>query len=154
MSDRVRGSLFSIINEKLKDADVLDAFAGTGALGIESISRGSKSVIFIESDRMANQVLTNNIEYLGIGNKTKTIQAGVSAWATNNQDKRFDIIFADPPYDDLQLSSVSNLFVLLKPAGVLILSHPKKIVLPKFDGIIAADSRAYGTAALTFLRSE
>ena len=150
MSERVRGSLFNIINSQLSDADILDVFAGTGSLGLESLSRGAKSAMFVERDRLASKILAENISTLKVGSIAIAVQIGVSTWIDKNSDKKFDFIFADPPYNDMQFSVISRLGGLLKPNGVMVLSHPTKTEIPPFDGLTVTDSRNYGTANLTF----
>ena len=152
MGDRVRGSLFSIISDEIKDAEVLDVFAGTGSLGLEALSRGAKQATFIERDRVANKILAENIATLGVGHHARAIQIGASTWIEKNQGKSFDIIFADPPYNDLQLSTVSKLSGMLKPNGLMVLSYPGRGELPTVNGIVVVDNRSYGTAALAFYR--
>jgi len=154
MSSRVRGSLFNIIGDELIGAEVLDSFAGTGSLGFEALSRGSKYVTFIERDRVASKMLDNNIESLGVGNITTAVNAGVSTWINKNRGKLYDIIFADPPYNDLQLSTVSDLISLLKTNGLMVLSYPGRSELPTVYGVVVVDNRSYGTAALTFYRKK
>ena len=152
MGDRVRGSLFSIISDEIKDAEVLDVFAGTGSLGLEALSRGAKQATFIERNRVANKILAENIQSLGVGEQARAIQIGASTWIEKNQGQYFDIIFADPPYNDLQLSTVSKLSGMLKPNGLMVLSYPGRGELPTVNGIVVVDNRRYGTAALAFYR--
>jgi 16S rRNA (guanine966-N2)-methyltransferase len=154
MSSRVRGSLFNIIDKKISSAEVLDAFAGTGSLGLESLSRGAKHVTFIERDRLASKILVENITTLGVGDFSAVFQIGVRTFIDKNQDKSYDIIFADPPYNDLQLSTVFSLISLLKPNGLMVLSYPGRGELPSVQGVVVVDNRSYGTAALTFYRNK
>ncbi len=152
MSERVRSSLFNIINSRLPDAEVVDAFAGTGSLGLEALSRGAKSAIFLERDRVANKILHQNIDSLGVGDMATAVKIGVSTWIDQNKDKRFDIIFADPPYNDMQLTTVARLGELLNNAGMLILSHPARTELPEFEGLVMVDNRNYGEAEVAFMK--
>ena len=154
MSDRVRGSLFNIIGDEMIDAAVLDIFAGTGSLGIESISRGAKSVTFVERDRLASKILEENIKSLGIDDKITTVRIGASTWIDKNQGNIYDVIFADPPYNNLQLSTVRRLGGLLKPNGLMVLSYPGTGEVPPVDGIVVVDNRSYGTANLAFYRKK
>ena len=152
MSERIRGALFNSVGPALKDAEVLDAFAGSGSIGLEAISRGAKHATFIERDREAVKVLTGNIELLDCGDVTKVINSGVASWA-DRATQQFDIIFADPPYNDMQLSTVSRLFGLLKPNGLMVLSYPGRSEAPTgTNGVVVVDNRSYGTAALAFYR--
>lgn len=152
MSERVRGSLFNIISNQIQGADVLDAFSGTGSLGLEALSRGANTATFVERERSASKILNENIATLGVASSATSVQIGVATWIIKNQDKRYDIIFVDPPYDDMQFSAVSRLIELLKPGGLMILSHPSKVEVPVFSGVILVDTRSYGTAALRFYR--
>lgn len=154
MSERVRGSLFNIINNELQGANVLDAFAGTGSLGLEALSRGANHTTFIERDRLAYKILLENIKMLNCVEKTTSIQAGVSSWIKNNQNILYDIIFVDPPYNNLQLSTVSKLVSLLKNNGLMVLSYPGRGEVPTVNGVVVVDNRSYGTAALTFYRKK
>jgi len=154
MSSRVRGSLFNIIHDELQNAEVLDTFAGTGSLGLESISRGAKHCTFIERDRVAYRILTENIESLGVGEQTTAVQIGIRTWIDKSCNKFYDIIFADPPYNNLQLSTVSDLVSILKPNGLMVLSYPGKGELPPVYGVVVVDNRSYGIAALAFYRKK
>lgn len=154
MSERVRSSLFNILGNEIKDAEVLDAFAGSGSLGLEAISRGAKHATFIERDRAANQILRQNIGILDIEAESTVLQMNVASWITKNQDKIYDVIFTDPPYNDMQFSTVSRLYQLLSPKGLMILSYPGRGEVPPVDGIVVVDNRSYGTAALAFCRKK
>jgi 16S rRNA (guanine966-N2)-methyltransferase len=154
MSERVRGSMFNIIGTEIQDAEVLDVFAGTGSLGLEALSRGASHITFIERDRVASKILAENIKSLNVDNTTTSVQIGAGTWIDKNQDKLFDIIFADPPYNNLQLSTVSRLGGLLKPNGLMLLSYPGRGEVPTVYGVVVVDNRSYGTAALTFYRKK
>ena len=155
MSERVRGSLFNIIGDELLDATVLDAFAGTGALGLEALSRGAADVTFVERDRLAQKILAENITALGVSSHTKVIRTTVSNWLqTSGDGTLFDVIFADPPYHDTQFSTVTKLLGLLKPNGLMVLSHPGKGEISLQNGIVVVDNRSYGNANLTLFRRD
>ena len=148
MSERVRNALFNSLHDQIKDAVVLDAFAGTGALGIEALSRGAKKVVFIERDRVAQKVLAENINLLGIGDQAKLVKAPVASWLSTYDGEKFDVIFADPPYHDTQFSTVAKLAKYLRPEGLMILSYPGRETVPDLDGVVVVDNRIYGEAAL------
>jgi len=153
MGDRIRMSLFNIIGD-ITGYDVLDAFAGTGSLGLESLSRGAARATFIERDRIAQKVLQKNIQSLELDERSHIINASVAAWSSTTHDEQFDLIFADPPYRDLQLSTVAKLVAYLKPNGLMILSHPGRESAPTVNGVVVVDKRSYGDAALAFYRLE
>lgn len=154
MSERVRNALFNSISNELTNAVVLDAFAGTGALGIEAISRGAKNVTFIERDRLAQNAISSNIESLGIGDCTKLVKAPVASWVSTYEGELFDIIFVDPPYHDMQLSTVTAIMGLLKPGALMVLSSPGRSESPTKTGVVVVDNRSYGDASLTYFRLE
>lgn len=155
MGERIRNALFNSLGDRIDQAAVLDAFAGSGAVGLEAISRGARDVTFIEKDRVAARVLQENIDKLAAGDQSRLIRTSVSNWLDTTTDARqFDLIFADPPYHDLQLSTVKRLFGLLKPGALMVLSHTGRGEVPVQDGIVVVDNRSYGNAYLTFFRRE
>lgn len=153
MGERMRGALFNILGD-IDGMRVLDAFAGTGALGLEALSRGADEVVFIERDRVAQKVLQENIDLLDVNTRARLIKSSVSAWAETADSPLFDVIFADPPYHDLQLSTVKKLIKYLKPNSLMILSHPGRELAPTVNGVVVVDNRSYGDAALAFYRLE
>ena len=155
MGDRVRSALFSILEsrEVLQGSEVLDAFAGTGAIGLEALSHGAKFVTFLERDKTAANIISENIATLGVGDRTKLIKASVSAWMSTQEDKsEFDIIFADPPYHDLQFSTVFKLLGALRVNGLMILSLPGRETVPEPNGVVVVDKRSYGEASLVIYK--
>jgi 16S rRNA (guanine966-N2)-methyltransferase len=154
MSERVRNALFNSIGSEVDGATVLDAFAGTGSLGLEALSRGAIQATFVERDRTAQAVLAKSITSLGLETQTILARVAVNNWFEVNEDQRYDIIFADPPYDDPQFSTASKLFGLLKPGGLMVLSHPGRGEMPTKTGVVVVDNRSYGNAYLTFYRRE
>ncbi|MGK2896370.1 MAG: 16S rRNA (guanine(966)-N(2))-methyltransferase RsmD [Candidatus Saccharimonadales bacterium] len=154
MSERIRNALFNSLGDEVKGASVLDAFAGSGSIGIEALSRGAKEAMFIERDRMAASIIAKNLTMLKLEPRTKLIRTTVQNWAATASKQNFDLIFADPPFNDLQFSTVSELMGLLKPNGLMILSHPGKGEVPSRTGIVVVDNRSYGNAYLTFFRRD
>ncbi len=155
MSERIRGAIFNGIHTDIVDSIVLDAFAGSGAIGLEAASRGAQSVTLVERDRTAQKIIANNIELLDCGDVVRLVRAPVASWSGNNPDEVFDIIFVDPPYYDMQFSTVERLFKHLKIGGTMILSHSGKGEVPSgAKGIVVVDNRSYGNANLTYFRRE
>jgi len=154
MSERVRNALFNSIASDIEGVRVLDAFAGTGAVGFEALSRGAQSVVFVERDRIAQKILERNVATLAAQHECTIIRASVAAWCSTVDEQEFDIIFADPPYHDTQLSTVHKLFDLLKPGGLMVLSHPGRSEVLAKSGVVVVDNRSYGNANLTFYRRE
>jgi 16S rRNA (guanine966-N2)-methyltransferase len=152
MGERIRNAIFNSIIDALPGAHVLDAFAGSGSLGIEALSRGAAHVTFIEKDRIAAKIIDQNLTLLRIDN-AKLIKGPVASVA-EAMEQQFDIIFADPPYHDPQLSTVSKLFRLLKPNGLMVLSYPGKGEVPTSAEVVVVDNRSYGNAALAYYRKK
>lgn len=150
MSERMRGSLFNIIDVQGKT--VLDAFAGSGAVSLEAISRGAKNVLALERDRIAQKVIQKNIDVLGVSEKVKLVKANCRMWSEQNPDEKFDILLLDPPYHDLQLSTISLLIRHLNQNGLMVLSYPGRGSAPTVNGVVVVDNRLYGDAALAFYR--
>ena len=96
--DRVRQAVFSMIGELVPEASVLDLFAGSGALGLEALSRGAQSVLFVEADRRAADVIARNIETVGLPGATVR-RASVASLMKTPPDAPMDLVLADPPYD-------------------------------------------------------
>lgn len=151
MSERVRGALFNMLGD-VEGLRVLDAFAGTGALGFEALSRGAEHVSFIEKDRVAQKILQENCELLRVVNSTKIIRASVSSWADTYEGPLFDLILVDPPYHDTQFSTVAKLSKYVQINGLMVLSHPGRESAPTVNGVVVVDKRSYGDAALAFYR--
>lgn len=151
MGERIRGSLFNILGD-ITGYSVMDAFAGSGALGFEALSRGAVDVTFIEQDKVAQNIIGENITTLNVSESTKLIRASVARWDETAEKQQFNIIFADPPYHNLQLSTVSRLVKYLKPNGLMVLSYPGREQAPTVNGVVVVDNRSYGDAALAFYR--
>lgn len=152
MSERARNALFNSIGDEIEGARVLDAFAGSGSIGIEAVSRGANQAVFVERDRVACKIIAKNLVGLDINDRSQLICTTVNNWLDTASPELFDIIFADPPYTDTQFSTVMKLFGLLKPGALMVLSHPGKGEVPIQDGIVVVDNRSYGNLHLTFFR--
>ena len=155
MGDRVRSGMFASLASRrvLSGARVLDAFAGTGAVGLEALSRGASSVVFIESDKVAAKVIQQNIDTLGVGDRAKVINTTVANWLqTRDLTDEFDLIFADPPYNRPQFSTVFRLAEALKSKGLMVLSMSSKRCEsePNKGVVVVDDFRSYGEATLAF----
>ncbi len=150
MSDRVRGALFNVLGD-LDGLTVLDAFAGSGALGFEAVSRGAKHVTLIDSDRKAQNTIAKNIKTLRILASTKLIKAKANAWLNTNEKATFNVVLCDPPYDELQMSLITRLANKVDKGGILVLSLPPKTEIPiAQDAFELVVERDYGDARLVF----
>lgn len=152
MSEKMCGALFNILGD-IEDLTVLDAFAGSGALSFEAISRGARHVTAIESDRAAHQAIVHNMEKLDVTAFMTLVFASNVQWMQTNKDVSFDIVLCDPPYDDVQSGTISLLATHVKKEGLLVLSYPgssEPLIIPGHEQI---ERRSYGDAQLVFYRA-
>lgn len=151
MSDKIRGALFNTLGD-IDGLTVLDAFAGSGALSFEAISRGAARAVAIENDRAAQRAITENIKTLDLSEKVKLVSTTAGIWLDANPDARFDLVLLDPPYDDVQINTVQRLATAVAEDGLLVLSWPGDQDLPEFEGFIRVSQRSYGDAQLAYFR--
>jgi 16S rRNA (guanine966-N2)-methyltransferase len=166
-SDRVREALFSVLGD-LTGASVLDLYAGTGALGIEALSRGARRALFVESARPALAVLRKNIEDLGLTAEAHAVAQPVArAIDRIAQEGPFDLILLDPPYAALaEAATVLNALMdrgspgeglagpILAAGGTLVLEHASRDAPPSLKGLTRTSTRSYGEASLSFYERE
>jgi 16S rRNA (guanine966-N2)-methyltransferase len=147
-ADRVRQSLFDLLGQRMDDLAVLDLFAGTGALGLEAISRGASSAVLVEKDARACGVILGNIDDLKVSGQARVLRGDLPAALSQLRGQRFDLIFSDPPYA-LRAAQIavdglcSN--DLLAPGARVVLEmehREEKPVLPA--ELSLADERRYG----------
>jgi 16S rRNA (guanine966-N2)-methyltransferase len=156
-SDRVREAVFSALQARrdLEGARVLDLYAGSGALGLEALSRGAAHVQFVESDRRAAAVLRRNVEALGLPGAQVTA-ADVPVALRGDPGQPYDVVLADPPYalDDGALGGVLSALASgrwLAPAALLVVERPAKALTPSWpDGVCALTYRRYGDTAVYY----
>jgi 16S rRNA (guanine966-N2)-methyltransferase len=149
MSDKIRGALFNALGE-LSGLSVLDAFAGSGACSIEAASRGATDVLAIDIDPEAIKTVAANVHALGLEDTITVRRKNISGWSRNNQDKHFDIVIADPPYNDIRPDVLQRLSVHVKPGGLLVLSWPGHEAVREFPELTVVSHKTYGDAQLVF----
>ncbi|GGA78268.1 DNA methyltransferase [Brucella endophytica] len=150
-TDRTRESLFNILAhnypEKLEGGRVLDLFAGTGALGIEAMSRGARACLFVEESVEGRGLLRQNIEAFGLQGQTKIFRRDACNLGAIGTMEPFDLVFADPPYgkglgEKAFLSAFHGGW--LNPDALLVLEEEADAVLALDDRFVIEDERAYG----------
>lgn len=152
-SDMTRESLFNILQFKIPNAKFLDLFAGTGAVGIEALSRGAKEVWINDFGKESVALIKKNLSKLGIENGVKVTNFDAVSLVKNTIDK-FDIIFIDPPYkSDLGLEVLSNIANALSDDGIAIFESDVPFD-KEISGLAVYDRRRYGKAHLTFFKKE
>ena len=144
MGAREKLALFNMISEYLPGAIVLDAYAGSGALGIEALSRGAKYAVFVEKNPRIAQAIRKNLAELGLAETAEVYDKDARSFSPADE---FDIILADPPYDNFDTRGVENLVKSLKETGVLVLSHPGEA--PEIKGLNLNKTRKYAAARIS-----
>jgi 16S rRNA (guanine966-N2)-methyltransferase len=159
ITDRVKQSVFDVLSPRLPDAVVYDLFAGTGSMGLESLSRGSKFASFFETDRSALDLLRENIATLAVKDRATIIAGDLFRWFDSKPEppEKMNIIFLDPPYrflteqpDNLRALSETMAGKYLSPQGVVVFRHDiqDSLDLPPFR---RSDVRDYGGMRVEFL---
>ncbi len=149
-ADIVKQAIFNKLSFQIQDARVLDLFCGTGALGIEAISRGAKEVIFADKDARSLALTKQNLASLGI--TAKTMRGDYKDVLKQLQGRKFDIILLDPPYmsgvyeDALSLISQHN---LLADDGIIVCEHEKTVDIQTTDFALAHQKR-YGIKMVSY----
>lgn len=161
--DRVKESLFSILNFDLPNATILDLFAGSGALGLEAISRGAKKAVLCDKSKKAIHIIEQNVEKLNSNSEIQVIALDYlkALEKLKQQNEKFDIAFLDPPYQTELAVKASQLMIqnnLLQDEGRIIIETDRKqeIVneINKLDLFDIYDERKYGRVELIFLRQK
>lgn len=158
--DRVKESLFNIIQNNLKGAVVLDLFAGSGQLGIEALSRGADKAYLCDINRDAAKMIKQNLEKTKLKDKAVVINEDYKkALRTLNTNEKFDIIFIDPPYkEDIAVDSIIDIIheSRLKENGIMIIETDEierdLREINKIENIKIIDQRKYGRASLIFIK--
>ena len=147
--DSVREAWMSILQRDIPGSRTLDLFAGSGALGLEMLSRGASSADFVESDTTINRVLRKNIELLGAAEAAVVHRADAIRFVEQIEEPGFDIAVADPPYSGGFALKLAELWLERSFARILSVEHDAREKLPG-----SIDTRRYGTSAITFYRRE
>jgi 16S rRNA (guanine966-N2)-methyltransferase len=144
-SDRVREALFSILGARVAGADVLDLFAGSGALGLEALSRGAAAVTFVDSAPAAARAIRDNLEALGVAAEVRREDALRFLETAARRPRHYDLVFLDPPYrlaERLGRPLSEALPAVLSPAAVVVAESDRRA--PLALGLPLHDERRYG----------
>ncbi len=151
-SDMTRESLFNILQMRINGSKFLDLFAGTGAIGIEALSRGAEYCVFCDNNRQSIAVINKNIQKVGAENcKVYNYDALALIDRLEGEDP-FDVIFIDPPYDsDLGLTAVQKSVKILADDGIIVMESDKSFE-GEIEGVTLYDNRKYGRNHLSFFK--
>jgi 16S rRNA (guanine(966)-N(2))-methyltransferase RsmD len=154
-SDKLRETLFNIVAPRVPDARVLDVFAGTGAVGLEALSRGAGSAVFVEQDRRAAALIAANVERCGARDRCAIIR-GTAEQVLQHAiaGDPFDLVMLDPPYTFEPLAAVVSAAARhLAPGGLLILEHATRRTLPPIGGLEPVRTVRSGDSTLTLFEA-
>jgi 16S rRNA (guanine966-N2)-methyltransferase len=161
ITDRVKSALFSILNSQdmIEERRYLDLFAGTGAVGIEALSRGAGAAVFCERDRAALRTLGHNLEAVGVAARAQVIPGDAFAYLGRPSPAPFDVIYIAPPqHQGLWLKALQMVDArpeLLAEGGLVIVQiFPKEWLEPELAHLAQVDERKYGSTALHFLQEK
>ena len=154
-SDKLRETLFNIVAPRITGARVLDLFAGTGAMGLESLSRGASLAVFVESDRRAAALIGENAQLCRTRDRCAIIRDTVArALVKPIAGDPFDLIIVDPPYDFDPLATVlAGAVAHLAPGAWLVLEHARRRAVPEVAGLCSVRTVVSGDSALTFFEA-
>ncbi|HUK22337.1 MAG TPA: 16S rRNA (guanine(966)-N(2))-methyltransferase RsmD [Gemmatimonadales bacterium] len=144
-ADRVREAWFSILQRSIRGARVLDLYAGSGALGLEALSRGATTAEFVEVHRQSLTALKANIKSLGVEDRTTITRRDALKFAEQLHPGQYDVAFADPPYASEQAALLVAMFRMSPFARIFSIEHPAEQPIP------GDDTRRYGDTAVTFI---
>jgi len=154
-SDRVRESIFNILGQYFDGGRVLDLYAGSGAMGLETISRGAAQAVLVEEDRTAAALCAKNAAALGWGERVEVIRGDVlqTLRGLAARQERFDLIFADPPYQTgpgRALELLGTLEILAPGGRVVAEHHFRSPPDESYPGLLRTDLRKFGEPAVSF----
>jgi len=152
ITDRVKETLFAILGDRVPESRVLDLYAGSGAIGIEALSRGATSVDFVERDRAALAALRDNLERTRLGKDARVHEAEVERYLASAAGEPWDIVTLDPPYEvRAMVAPLRALLPHLAPGASVVLKQFWRTEPAELDGLTAVRQRRFGETMLTFL---
>jgi 16S rRNA (guanine966-N2)-methyltransferase len=154
ITDRVKTSLFNILMGSVEDTCFLDLFAGTGAVGIEALSRGAREVVFVEREERAAATIHRNLQATGLAGRARVVRRDVFKFIASYRGDPFDIVYVAPPqYRQLWARTLWDLDVssLIACNGLVIAQiHPKEYEPLALGNLALSDQRKYGSTLLCF----
>jgi 16S rRNA (guanine(966)-N(2))-methyltransferase RsmD len=154
-SDKLRETLFNVLGQRLDGLRVLDAYAGTGAVGIEALSRGAAHVTFVDHDRRAVALIEANLRACAVTGRYAIIRVDFARALSELAGPAFDIIFLDPPYGRAELDrALEGAAALATPDATVVVEHAKRDAAPaRFGPLVLARDLVAGDSALAFYRA-
>jgi len=152
ISDRVKEALFGSIGARIVDARILDLYAGSGAIGIEALSRGAASATFVEHARPAVAAIRENLQRTALADRADVQVMNVARFLATTHDPAWDVVILDPPYAERTLDQpLERLAPHLAPGGLVVVKHFWRTPILAGLDLAPARTRRFGETALTFL---
>jgi 16S rRNA (guanine966-N2)-methyltransferase len=153
--DKVRGAVFNLLGQFFEGGDVLDLYAGTGAMALEALSRGCTRATCVERDRRAAEALRANALACGFADRVEVVVAPVARALPRLPARAFALAFVDPPYDEGPAAALTALGPLLAPGGRAVAEHDRRRPPPeRLGGLVLEDRRAWGDTGISIYRQE
>lgn len=146
-TERAREALFSILGPCVRGARVLDAAAGSGALGFEALSRGAREAVFVEADRRVSRILEANAAAAGLRDRVRVVSSSVALFVRTERPSGFDVVFFDPPWADPVSGELEGLWAALAEGGTLVVERGSPAD-PWPGSPAVAEARRYGETSL------
>jgi 16S rRNA (guanine(966)-N(2))-methyltransferase RsmD len=155
-TDRVRQTLFNMLETRIamEGAAVLDLFAGSGSLGLEALSRGASSVVFVEGNRKAAGYLEETLRTFGCHDAAEVVCEDALAFLAR-EVRTFDLVFADPPYAYKETKELPGLLIgrgIIRPGGYLLIEHARPLTFTSTDLYTAGPEKRFGRTTVTFFQ--
>ena len=154
ITDRVKETLFAILGDRVPDAAVLDLYAGSGAIGIEALSRGAAHATFVERGRDAIAALRTNLERTGLAGGARVEATDVERFLATGEGGPWTLVVLDPPYVERAIvAPLRGLAPRLAPGATVVLKHHWRTETPDVAGLAATRQRRFGETMLTFMEA-
>ena len=149
----VKQAIFNMVGPRIEGATVLDLFAGSGALGIEALSRGADSVTFVDQQPRGLAILRQNLDALGFKERARLVRSDVVRWLETSPDavRSADFVFLDPPYEDLVLDRALRVLDREIAGATVLAEHSRRQELPVLERLKLVRQRRYGDTMVTVL---
>lgn len=149
MPDKVREAIFNILGTSVYKKDILDLYAGTGAVGSEALSRGAKSATFVEISGRTEILIKENLKKLGF--KAEVFRKDVQRFLKETK-RKYDLVFITPPHEEIDFKIVEMTDEKIKKNGIIILESSSRTDIPALKKLKQIDQRIYGRLKITFLK--
>jgi len=150
----VKQAIFNLVGPDIEGAEVLDLFAGSGALGIEALSRGATAVTFVDHQARGLAILRQNLDVLGLKERARIVRGDVVRWLEASPDtvRRAGVVFLDPPYDDVVLDRALKVLDRRVVAATVVAEHSRRQEMPHLERLQIDRQRRYGDTMVTVFK--